>query len=637
MSQEKRSFRAEVSQVLDLVIHSLYSHKEVFLRELLSNASDALDKLRFSALTSPELLQADLPLEVKLLPDREAGTLTLEDSGIGMSREELAQNLGTIAHSGSKRLVEELQRARAQGQGAPGGSDLTLIGQFGVGFYSAFLVADRVEVVSRPAQGGPAHRWVSEAKDGFTLEEASEGAPLRGTRIVLHLKESERRFADEWELRELVRRYSDFIAHPIQLRVPAKEAGLLPTFERINRGGALWQRAKSEISDTEYEEFYKHLAHDFEAPLGRTHFRVEGTQQFVGLLYVPKRAPFDLDHAHRGVRLFVKRVFVMDDCTELLPEWLRFLRGVVDSDDLPLNVSREVLQDSAIVRAIRRQLVKKSLDLLEELAKDRPADYAQLWRTFGAILKGGLHLERGAKETQERLARLLRAPSTAGATTDVLASLDEYVSRMKEGQEAIYYIVGAHADTLLRSPHIEALRARGFEVLLLTDPVDELAMEALGQFQGKRLLSALQADLSLGQKSEEEQPAAPSGLQPLIGRMRTLLQTHVSEVRASDRLTSSPVCLVVPPGGLSPYVERVLRSYGQSVPTQKRILELNPNHPLVSRLAAQAERDPAAPELAAHVELLFGQALLAEGSPLPDPSGFAERLTRLLEQTAPGA
>jgi molecular chaperone HtpG len=628
---ETHRFQAEVTQVLDLVIHSLYSHKEVFLRELVSNASDAIDKLRFEALTRPELLAdgAGAP-EIRLIPDREAGTLTIEDDGIGMTREELATNLGTIAHSGSRRLLEELRRRSGEGGKAP---DLTLIGQFGVGFYSAFLVADRVEVVSRPAAGGPAHRWVSEAKETFTLEEATDGAPPRGTRVVLHLKPDERRFLDEWELRELVRRYSDYVSHPIQLRVGPKQADAVPKYERVNRAAALWQRPRTEISDAEYDELYKHLAHDLEPPLARTHFRVEGTHEFVGLLYIPRRPPFDLQlpsSDQRGVRLFVKRVFVMDRADELVPEWLRFLRGVIDSDDLPLNVSREVLQDrgpsGAVARAIKKQITKKTLDLLEELARERPADYAAFWRGFGAIVKGGLHLDR---EHKDRLAKLFRAATTA--EPEGLVSLDTYVGRMKEGQEAIYYAVGDDRAQLLTSPHTEALRARGVEVLLLGDPVDEIAMEAIGEYAGKKLVSVMRAETRAAADGKEAAaPEVPAALQPLVARMRAVLQEHVSEVRASDRLTESPVCLVIPPGGIHASVERLLKHYGQKVPTQRRILEVNPTHPLIERLGQLATEAPTSPELTDAIEVLYGQALLTEGSPLPDANAFARRLTALL-------
>jgi molecular chaperone HtpG len=613
---ETLPFQAEVNQVLHLVIHSLYSHKEVFLRELISNASDALDKLRFRATTEPELLTDEPTLEIRILTDREAGTLIVEDTGVGMTREELAHNLGTIAHSGSRAFLEAL---------AKGNKDVNLIGQFGVGFYSAYLVADRVEVTSRPAGGGPAHRWTSEAKGTFTVETTERAA--RGTRIVLHLKEEQKHFLEEYELRELIRRYSDYVSHPILLGDKRETA---------NRASALWRRSKSEITDEEYGEFYKHLTRDSEGPIGRSHFRAEGTHEFVGLLFVPRRPPFDFEMAQgsvrRGVRLFVRRVFVMDNCEELLPEWLRFVRGVVDSDDLPLNVSREVLQDSAIVRAIRKQVTKKTLDLLEELARDRPDDYATFFRGFGPVFKAGVYLER---EYQERLALLLRYESSTGKPT----SLAEYVARMKPGQDAIYYAFGDSHQVLAESPHLEAVLRRGYEILYMTDPVDEFVTEALDKFEGKPLVSVMRADLSLGatdeeKKAREEQSAV---LKPLLDKIRVVLQDRVQEVRLSDRLTDSPCCLVVPEGGHHAFMERLLRHHGAKVPSQRRILEINGAHPLTVSLQALVAKNAASPKLDDWIELLYDQALLTEGSALADPNRFARRMTSLLQEAAANA
>ena len=619
---ETHRFQAEVNQVLHLVINSLYSHKEVFLRELISNASDALDKLRFRANTEKELLEGGEELEIRLVADKDAGTLTIEDTGVGMTHEELVGNLGTIARSGSRAFLEALAK---QGEK----KDLNLIGQFGVGFYSAYLVADRVEVVSRAAGAEHAFRWISDAQETFTVEPSDRRA--RGTAVVLHLKAEQKRFLEEWELRDLVRRYSDYVSHPIRLRDGEK-------LETINRASALWQRPKSEITDEQYEEFYQHLTHDFGKPLARTHFRVEGTQEFVGLLYLPRTPPFDLhmEAKRRGVRLFVKRVFVMDDCEELLPDWLRFVRGVIDSDDLPLNVSREVLQDSAIVRAIRKQVVKKSLDLLDEVAKDRAEDYATFWKGFGAVLKLGLGIDR---EHRDRLAALVRFESTKEAG---LTSLADYVGRMPAGenaQEAIYYAIGESKEQLASSPHMEALRKRGFEVLLMTDPVDEWAVDALGEFQGKKLVSVARADLSVGtgeaEKKAHEEAAGAIGA--LITRIRAVLQQQVEEVRASERLTDSPACLVVPEGGHHAFVERLLRERGHKAPPVKRILEVNPQHPLVVGLRGALERDPASPRMDEWIEMLYEQALLTEGSPIADPNRFARRLTSLLEEAVAGA
>ena len=621
MSTETHAFQAEVNQVLHLVIHSLYSNKEVFLRELVSNASDALDKLRFASLTDGDLMKDDPALHIRITTDAEAGTLTIEDSGIGMTKEELTEHLGTIARSGSRALMEQL-KAQANGQ-AP-----QLIGQFGVGFYSAFLVANEVEVISKPAKGGPAHRWVSEGKDTFTIEEAPRGP--RGTAVVLHLNADNKEFLDPYRLRELVRRYSDYVEHPIQMRKPVQGGAttdIVPEWETLNRALALWQRPKNEITDAEHEEFYKHLARDFEGPLARTQFRVEGNQEFVALLYIPRRAPFDMDVQNKGVRLFVKRVFVMDDCTELVPEWLRFIRGVVDSNDLPLNVSREVLQDAAIVRGIKKQLTKKTLDLLEELAKDRPADYLAFWRAFGTVLKSGVHLE---PEHKARLAPLLRYESTEG---EGLYSLPEYVARMKEGQHAIYYAFGDKKENLVDSPYLETLRARGYEVLFMTDPADEWIADGLAEFDGKKLVSVMRADLKLDGK-DGEKPAeieTPAELKPLLEKMRALLQEQVTEVRVSTRLTDSPVCLVVPEGSHHAYVERMLKNFGRGIPKQKRVFEVNPTHPLIKKLSGLVESSST--ELEGYVGLLYDQALLQEGSSLPDPQKFAKRLTELMSKT----
>ncbi len=478
MSEEApstHSFQAEVSQVLHLVIHSLYSHKEIFLRELVSNASDALDKLRFRALTEPDLYEGDTDLAIRIRADHDARTLTIEDNGVGMTSEELVRDLGTVARSGSKAFLEALAQR--------GQKDARLIGQFGVGFYSAYLVADRVEVVSRPAGAGQkAHRWVSEAKDTFTVGPADR--ERRGTEIVLHLREDQKEFLDEWRLRDLVKRYSDYVSHPIQLLVQ-KGAGAEATreYETINRASALWQRPKGEITEEQYDEFYQHLAHagEGEAPLARTHFKVEGTQEFAGLLYVPREKPFELGMGlkHRGVRLYVRRVLVMEDCEEIVPEWLRFIVGVLDSDDLPLNVSREVLQQSSAVRTIRKQVVKHALDAIDALAADKPEDYGVFWRAFGTFMKQGAATDF---EYKDRLAKLLRYESTAGAE---LVSLSDYVKRMKEGQDAIYYAIGESRRAIEGAPHLEVLRKRGLEVLLMTDPIRRVDHRVAPRLRGQ--------------------------------------------------------------------------------------------------------------------------------------------------------
>ena len=617
-------FQAEVTELLDLVVHSLYSNTEIFLRELISNASDAIDRFRFRALTDTELRSEELPLEIRLRPDEDAGTLTIEDTGLGMTKDELKEDLGTIARSGTRAFLSQIKE---QAESA----DARFIGQFGVGFYSAFLVSDRVEVTSRAAGSDEAWTWSSDAKGSFSIEPAERAE--RGTTIVLHLKEDERRFTEPWTIRNLVKRYSDFVAHPIRLFTkPGEDDDEAKEPEKINQGKALWLRPKSEIEDGDYAEFYRHVSHDFGEPLAWTHFKVEGTQLFTGLLYLPKTPPFDLyrPEQRRGVRLYVKRVFVMEECDELVPQWLRFLRGVVDSDDLPLNVSREILQDSRIAKTIRKQVVKKTLDLLETLAKaesdDDKAKFVTFWEAFGAVFKEGLFLEHDMKQ---RIAKLARYKSS---TADGWTSLSEYVERMPEDQKAIYYITGRSTETLAGSPHLEALRKRGWEVLYMTDPVDEVATDALSEFDDKPLVHAMKADLQLGDDDEagesddakEETPDASA----LIDRMTTALGDRVESVRASKRLTDSPVCLVVPEGAMSPHMEALLRAHTQDLPDAKRILEVNPDHAIIKALGEQLESDG----FDEWVEVLYEQALITEGSALPDPNAFARRVTRLLEK-----
>jgi len=628
MSQH--AFEAEVAQVLDLVIHSLYRNKEIFLRELISNASDALDKRRFVAVTDSSADEGHAP-EIQLIPDVEAKTLSIVDNGVGMSREELVQNLGTIAHSGTKSFLEQLEAGR---DGAE------LIGQFGVGFYSAFLVSERVEVVSRALGSEEATRWSSTASEGFSVDPAERDQV--GTTICLHLKEGQEEFLGTYRLRNLVKRYSDYISHPILLaidRPPSSEEdqeseseqdALAPgehDFEVINQDGALWKRPAEEITEEQYQQFYQHLSFDWEPPLAHTHFSIEGTQQFTALLYLPAKAPFDLfdREAKHGVKLFVKRVFIMDDASELLPVWLRFIRGVIDSDDLPLNVSRDVLQDSRAAQIIRKQVTKKALDLLAEMATERPEDYAQLWTQFGKVLKEGLHNEPDHKD---RLAKLLRFETTHA---DGLTSLEEYVSRMPEGQSHIYYVLGANRRLVESSPHLEGLKKRGFEALLLTDPIDQWAVEGLKEFDDKPLTSAANANLDLDEDSDEETKKAAEAraeaLQPLTAKFQEVLGDRVAEVKLSTRLDGSPVCLVIPDGGLPSHIERLLRAHNRELPPTPRILELNPSHPIIVHLEenAASERTPE------YIELLFDQALLVEGSPIDDPARFAKQLSGLMQ------
>jgi len=626
-------FEAEVGQVLHLVIHSLYSHKEVFLRELVSNASDALDKLRFRALTEPTLLEGDTALEIRITADREKRTLTIEDNGVGMTKEELTRELGTVARSGSKAFLEQLAERK---------KDVNLIGQFGVGFYSAYLVADRVDVVSRAAGHAEAFRWSSDGKKSFTVVGVSPDDMIhRGTRVTLHLKEDQTEFLEAWRIRELVSRYSDYVSQPILLRGEGKD-GAPGEFETINRASALWQRPKAEITKEQYEEFYKHLAHDHEAPLAWAHFKVEGTQEFTGLVFVPRAPPFDMGFSReaQGVRLFVKRVLIMDRCEELVPEWLRFVRGVIDSDDLPLNVSREVLQDSQASRTIKKQLVKATLDLLDGLAADKPDDYAVFWKTFGVMVKEGLAVDFEHRDRLGKLARYMTSRRVEGKTEEeALTSLADYVARMPAGQEAIYYVLGESLRSIESSPHLEELRRRGYEVLYMTDPVDEWAAEALREFGGKKLVSAMRADLKLEETPEQKKVKDEQGaeLGPLLARMKEVLGDKVVDVRLSDRLTDSPACLVLSGAGPHGYVDRLLRERGKDVPRAKRVMELNAAHPIIAHLRGAVGNAAAADKVRDWITVLYEQALLTEGSSLEDPNRFARLVTSLLTDAAAAA
>jgi molecular chaperone HtpG len=640
-------FQAEVSQVLSLVVNSLYSNKEIFLRELVSNSSDALDKLRFAALSDKELLGEGETLGIQISIDEDNGTLTVSDNGIGMSQQELIDNLGTIARSGTReftQLVKEAVQAKESGT--------QLIGQFGVGFYSAYLVADRVEVISQAAKSNEAYRWESEAKDGFTVSAATRGA--RGTSVVLHLKQEQRDYLKPHQIKEVIRRHSDYVSHPIELSyVQKKDSGSTDELERkvetINQASALWQRNPKEITVEQYGEFYKHLAHDWEEPLAYKHFRVEGTQMFTGIVFIPESARAELldPRGEHGVRLHVRRVLAMESCEELLPKWLRFVRGVVDSEDLPLNVSRETLQDSKQVKLIRKQVVSQIVGMIEELAQERPADYDKFYRNFGAVLKEGLHFE---PEQKDRLARLVRfkstyeAPKVGDENQDTKTeangdmapqpsswvSLADYVKRMKSEQEAIYYVEGPSLEVLKSSPHLEKLRKNGIEVLLMTDGVDPFALETLTDFDGKKLVNAGREGLDLNEEQAEETPEAKEAHASFVGRLKGLLSNRVSDVRMSTRLAESPACLVTPDGGLPPHLEAMFRAQNLSVPQVKRILEVNPQHQLVVNMQRLAEVNPDAPELRDWGELLIDQALIAEGNQVDEPSKLAARLTSLL-------
>lgn len=612
MTAEKREFQTEVRQILHLMIHSLYSNKEIFLRELISNASDASDKLRFLAIDQPQLLGGD-ELAIELIPDAAAGTLTVKDNGIGMTREEVIDNLGTIARSGTRKFLDSLSGDQKK--------DSQLIGQFGVGFYSSFIVADKVTVLSRRAGSDEAVRWESDGEGEFTIE--SSFKQDRGTEVILHLREEDQEFLQPWRLQAIVRKYSDHIGLPIRLRNDKNE------LEMLNQARAFWTRPKSELKDEDYQHFYEHLAHDHEPPLAWSHNKVEGGLEYTLLLYIPSHAPFDLwdrDHA-RGVQLYVKRVFILDKAAELLPPWLRFVRGLVDTADLPLNVSRELLQGNRTVEKIRAALVKRSLDLLDDLAEKRPDDYAKFWQAFGVVLKEGL-IEDHAN--QERIARLCRFHSTAETTAQKVA-LADYVARMPEGQDKIYYLGAESLVAAKGSPHLEGFRKRGFEVLLLSDRIDEWVVGHLLQFDGKPLESVARASKDIESKIETADKARHDAeYAETLKRVGQVLNGRIESARLSVRLTESPVCLVAGEQALSRRLEDMLKRAGEAPPSSLPVLELNPEHALVQRLRETADEA----RFADLAELLLGQAVLAEGGQLEDAASFVQRLNRLLLQAA---
>ena len=627
---ETMSFQAEVKQLLHLMIHSLYSNKEIFLRELVSNASDASDKLRFEAIANPALLENDADLAIRIEVDSAARTLKLTDNGIGMSRDEAIRNLGTIARSGTKEFFQQLSGDQQK--------DAALIGQFGVGFYSAFIVADKVTVETRRAGllAGEAVRWESRGDGEFTVDAIERAA--RGTTITLHLREGEDDFLSAWKIKEIIRKYSDHISLPIRMPKEVWDAEAstyqrTDEWESVNQASALWTRAKSDISDEQYTAFYQHIAHDNEAPLAWTHNRVEGRSEYTQLLYIPARAPFDLwDRNHKGgLKLYVKRVFIMDEAEQLLPNYLRFVKGVVDSADLPLNVSRELLQESRDVKAIREGCTKRVLSVLESLADgEEQAErdkYASFWQQFGQVLKEGVGEDQA---NQERVAKLLRFASTHNDDAEQNVSLAAYVARMKEGQDKIYYVT---ADTWLAaksSPHLEVFRKKGIEVLLLTERVDEWMLSFLHEFDGKELVSVARGGLDLGSLADAgekaEQEKAEGDWKDVVARAKTALEGKAKDVRVTLRLTDSASCLVSDEGEMSGYLQRLLKQAGQKAPDVQPILELNPEHALVKRL-----RDlPEGEAFTDRVQVLFDQALLAEGGMLEDPAAYVQRVNRLL-------
>ncbi|HEY3326459.1 MAG TPA: molecular chaperone HtpG [Novimethylophilus sp.] len=624
MNKETLGFQAEVKQLLHLMIHSLYSNKEICLRELISNASDAADKLRFEALSDTALFESDSDLKIRIAFDRAARTLTVSDNGIGMSRQEVIDNIGTIAKSGTREFFAQLSGDQKK--------DASLIGQFGVGFYSAFIIADKVTLTTRRAGLTAEHgvRWESAGEGDYTLEMVEK--PARGTEIVLHLREGEDEFLSDWKIKSIVRKYSDHITLPIMMKKSEwKDGEEVPTSddETVNQASALWARAKNDISDDQYDEFYKHVAHDFEKPLAWSHNRVEGKQEYISLLYVPGRAPFDLYDRERrhGIKLYVKRVFIMDDAEQLMPQYLRFVRGVIDSADLPLNVSREILQASREIDGIRAGSVKKVLGLLEDMADNEPEKYATLWKEFGRVLKEGPGEDFGNKE---KIAGLLRFASTHADSDEESVALKDYIARMKDGQDRIYYVTADSFAAAKHSPHLEIFRKKGIEVLLLSDRVDEWLMSSLTEFDGKKLQSVAKGDLDLGELEDEaekeEQKKAEDAFKPLTEKIQATLGDAVKEVRVTHRLTDSPACLVSGEHDMSANLERLLKAAGQKAASSKPTLEINPQHALVARLKNEADEV----RFSDWAHLLFEQALLAEGGQLEDPACFVRRLNGLL-------
>jgi molecular chaperone HtpG len=623
--KETLGFQTEVKQLLQLMIHSLYSNKEIFLRELISNASDAGDKLRFEALSDNALWEDDSDLKIHVSYDKNASTITIRDNGIGMTRQEVIDHIGTIARSGTRQFFDNLSGDQAR--------DSNLIGQFGVGFYSAFLVADKVTLITRRAGLGVEHgvHWESAGEGEYTLENVNK--PTRGTEITLHLRADNAELLSSYRIQSILRKYSDHITLPIMMQKEEWDAETQTTIQKdeeevINQASALWARPRNEITPEQYEEFYKHIAHDFEAPLAHVHARVEGKQEYTQLLYIPARAPFDLwDREQRhGIKLYVRRVFIMDDAKQLMPVYLRFVRGVIDSNDLPLNVSREILQESKDIDAIRAGSVKKVLGMLEDLVTNQPDKYTAFWKEFGQVLKEGVGEDHSNKE---RLAKLLRFASTHLDTEEQSISLADYVARMKEGQDKIYYVTAESFSAAKHSPHLEFFRAKGVEVLLLSDRVDEWMLSHLTEFDGKTLQSVAKGDLDISKLTDEqeqkEQAAEADTYQSLIERIKTALGEQVKDVRITHRLTSSPACLVADEHDISGNLERMLKAAGQKVPDSKPILEINPKHGLLQRLLNQQDED----KFKDWSHILFDQALLAEGGQLEDPASFVQRLNAL--------
>jgi len=620
--KETLEFQTEVKQLLQLMIHSLYSNKEIFLRELISNGSDACDKLRFEALANDKLYENDTELRIRIDLDKDARTITVTDTGIGMTRDEVVDNIGTIAKSGTRQFFESLTGDQAK--------DSQLIGQFGVGFYSAYIVADKVTLTTRRAGLGAEHgvRWSSAGDGEFTLETVERSQ--RGTEVVLHLREGEDEFLESFRVKSIINKYSDHIPLPIEMLAEAEE-DKEASYEAVNKASALWTRPRNEVSDEEYKEFYKHVAHDFEDPMKWVHSHVEGNQSYKTLFYIPSRAPFDLydrDSRH-GIKLYVRRVFIMDDAEQLMPYYLRFVRGLVDSDDLPLNVSREILQHNKLIDTIRAGSIKKVLGLLETMVKDEPELYRDFWKQFGNVLKEGPGEDFANKE---RIAKLLRFASTRTDSEEQDISLDDYIARMKDGQDTIYYVTADSFAAAKNSPHLQIFRRKGIEVLLLSDRVDEWLVSHLNEYDGKSLASIAKGELDLDKLADEEEKKAARETEDeyseLVKRMQEVLGERVNTVRVSKRLTDSPSCLVMGEQDMAVHMQQMLKQAGHDVPVSKPDLEINPAHPLVSRLKDESD----AARFSSWSNVLLDQAMLSEGGQLEDPVAFVNRLNDLLQE-----
>jgi molecular chaperone HtpG len=633
MTAEKLEFKTEVKELLDLMIHSLYSHKEIFLRELISNASDAIDKARFESLTNRDILENTGAWKIKIIVDKAAGTLTVRDNGIGMTREEVIAELGTIAHSGTKDFLRALQDKATKDRPE-------LIGQFGVGFYSSFMVSEKVMVITRKAteKTNKAVKWESTADGTFVIEDAEKDRA--GTDVVLHLKAEDKKYLDEWEIRSIVTKYSDYIEHPVVMDVerekedPQDKSKKIKVVEeeQMNSGKAIWLRDPSEITAEEYNDFYKHISHDFGDPAKLIHFRAEGTSEFTALIYLPAKAPYGILYRDYkiGPTLYVKRVQIMDHCEQLIPAWLRFVKGVVDSSDLPLNVSREILQSNRHVEIISKNITKKVLDTLADMKKNAYDSYVSFHKEFGRILKEGIHFEFSRKE---QVADLLLFPSTR-TEPDKLTTFEDYVKNMPAGQTEIYYITGRPDENVLQSPYLEAFREKGYDVLIMTDDIDDLIMLDLQEYKGKKIKSVVKGDISLDKPGEEDKQKSKEKFGKLLSLIREHLKDEVKDARLSGRLKDSACCLVSDEGGLDPQMEKILKSMGQEVPSQKRVLEINADHPVFSAMNELIDKGGNEQLLKEYIDLLYNQALLLEGSKVKEPAAFAKAMAKILSEHA---